>query len=136
MPSIDPIAEQQIEYVVKTLGTATWVALWKNHSVELKDIGQKIVHVHPFQFLEVIFREASKVSQHMPVIFRYNLLTSNFVNGLRSGFERPEHKAKTPDYLHSFATRVKISHQSVHDHLQQRDIEGLVQALIKIHCQK
>ena len=135
LPIADAKDRAKIDYVIETVGTKSFASLWWNHEEELRKIDKELVHVHPFQFLETVFGEDSKIAQFMPEIFKYDLTMGPFIEGLERGFALQEHRDKFWDYLPSFAKKVGMNKRQVISYLHPRqNLEGFVKELIQIHC--
>jgi len=134
IPPPGPTERKKVEFIVTTLAKASYFALWHEHEGTLKQYGEEIENLHPFQFLEIIFGRFSTVKKHMPILMSRSIIPREFLNGLAKGISNPIHSQKASSYMHSFAKKVGSSPEYIHSFLSPtHNWDGLVKHLIAIN---
>jgi len=135
-----PITEaeaQMIYQIIDTVGTNGLGTLYFKED-ELKDLGNKVQHVHPLKFLEVVFtdphlKECMKNVEEWPLTkLRGFMQGSGGTPGFIQKCERESSRNNLQPYVLSFCQAVKAHPDQVRDLIEKKQWEKLVRYLIKL----
>lgn len=120
-----------IRYVIKTLAKSSWTQLLQLRS-SLKRTEQRILHVHPYRFVECIFTdEELKAGLHS--IKDRKLIWGSFYDGLHNSLsDESEKNNLKPEFLEDFAKIVKVDVKAISGPIQKKDWNLFIQTLLKL----
>jgi hypothetical protein len=97
---------------------------------DLRDLGEKIDHLHPLKFLTSIFTNP-KLKVDMVNVFDDFFKRAGFMEGLGPNLTKEAEKEKLNQYIGDFAAEVGVTEEGIKPYFEQRDWEGLVIYLIQ-----
>jgi hypothetical protein len=131
-------AEAQIIYqIIDTVGTNGLPSLFLKQG-ELKDLGNKVQHVHPLKFLEVVFtnphlKECMKNVEEYPATKLQGFMQgSGGTPGFIQKCDRENGRNNLQPYVLGFCQAVKAHPDQVRDLVEKKQWEKLVRYLIKL----
>lgn len=127
-----PVTQKEAEdigYIVRTLANKSLLQI-KGHESSLKSAGDRIDHVHPFQFLACIF-----TNQELIVCMR-NLqgrswVWKDFLKGLSTSLTEEKARNNLAQYAQDLASRIKVDVNLITPHIVASKWDKLVDTLIK-----
>lgn len=114
--------------IIHTMGTHGLFSLLKKKS-RLEDLGKRIDHVPPLQFLGYIFTDPT-LKKDMKSIVKNHFKWSNFVDGLSKTLLRDWNSGKIKPELAGFAELVGKDQSTLRYYLDRNEIDKFVKALL------
>jgi hypothetical protein len=120
---------RDIDYVVRTLSTASWTSLLGAKS-SLETAGDHIDNLHPLRFLSILFSD-SKLKSGVHAIRDRKKIWKEFSSGIIDSLEQ-ENKANNikAEYVDDFAKLVKIDPAIIRGPIQNKQWDDLLELLI------
>lgn len=128
---IAPSEKENVAYIINTMGMGSLAKIALARS-SLKKAGKRIDHLHPLNFLLIIFSdEEMKASMH--AMKSRTWLFEEFYSGVRGSFDEESargniHKA----FVDDFAKKLAISPSDVWPSIEKHDWNQLVKILLKV----
>lgn len=129
---VPPTDEERelVFYVVNTLGNKSLPKVWKAKS-SLKKAGDKIDHIHPLRFLEIVFTD-EELKASIRNLRNRDLIWSEFKGGLFGSLaEEAKRHNLTPEQLQDFGVNVGIDINIVYPSILKADWDEMLSLLIK-----
>jgi hypothetical protein len=119
-----------ITYIISTLGNKSLTKVWKEKG-SLKKAGDQIDHLHPLQFLRVVFTDET-LKACMANIRDNRWVWNEFKKGLFNSLkDESKNNNMTLEYIIDFSQAVEIDHQLILPPIQQSDWDKFITTLIK-----
>lgn len=120
--------KEGIRYVVRCLAKYNWTQLAKEQS-SLKKTGDKIHHVHPLRFLQVIFTE-EEMKAGIYVVRNKSLVWGDYYNGMRKSLDEESDNNNLLQFVPDFANNIGVNVHTIMPLIQNRQWTALVDTLI------
>lgn len=122
--------KELIAFIVTTLGNKPLTKIYREKDA-LKKAGDKIDHIHPLRFLEVVFTD-EELKASIANIRESRWVWGEFKKGLFNSLkDETKNRNVTSEYIADFANTVNIDPQLIVPYFLQLDWDGLIFALIK-----
>lgn len=117
-------------FIVSTLGNKSLAKVWKSKS-SLKKAGEKIEHLHPLRFLEIVFtNEELKAAMHN--LKNRDLMWGEFKGGLYGSLAEEFQRGNlTEEQIYDFAGNIGVDISLFYNAIQQKDWDDMLTILIK-----
>lgn len=123
--------KQNIKYIVKTLSTTSLLKL-KGQEGALKKVGDRIDHVHPLRFLEVLFSNEEMKAYAHAVRGRTFFVWGEFFGGLKNSLQEESVRGNMTDaQIAQFSKNVGVPVASVQGLIKNRQWQQLYDTLLK-----
>lgn len=129
---VPPTDEERelVFYVVNTLGNKSLAKVWKSKS-SLKRAGDKIDHIHPLRFLEIVFTD-EELKASIRNLRNRDLIWSEFKGGLFGSLaEEAKRNNLTDEQLQDFGQNIGIDITIVYPSILKADWDEMLSLLIK-----
>jgi glycyl-tRNA synthetase beta subunit len=119
-----------IAYIVRTLANTSLIKIL-NHKSSLESAGQRVEHLHPLRFLQVIFTD-EELKACMLNLQGKSWVWSDFLEGITSSLTKEAAADNLKqEHIKDFAKRVNIDVKLINPPLKKRDWEKFVDILIE-----
>lgn len=131
--STPPTAQdkQDIRYITKTLATTSMPRLMGQKGA-LKKAGDRIDHVHPLRFLEVLFSTEEMKAYAQAVRGRTFFIWGEFFGGLKNSLQEESLRGNITDaQIAAFSKNVGVKPSSIEGLIKNRQWQQLYDTLLK-----
>lgn len=120
---------KDIEYIISTLGLASLIKIAKEES-SLNKAGDRVVHVHPLQFLKVVFT-SEKLKASIYNMQNRGWVWGKFFDGIKRSLEDESNRGNMDNlFVLNFASHVKIDPALITNLIEQRQWKEFINTLI------
>lgn len=128
VPTVDEA--EDVSYIVSTLGNKSIAKVWKAKS-SLKRAGEKIEHIHPLRFLEIVFTD-EELKAAIYNLRNRELLWSEFKGGLYGSLSEELARGNlTEEQVLDFTNNIGIDSAIVYPSIVRGDWDEMLSILIK-----
>jgi hypothetical protein len=133
--ALDKEERKDITYIVDTLGYDDLVFSMSGKSIlkkksSLKEAGNRIKHVHPFRFLECVFKNEKLKAAIHAIRDRGGFVWRDFINGLTRSLDEENSRENLLPFVSDFAKTIKFSEERFLPLLKQKKWNKFVDLLI------
>lgn len=121
--------KKDLSYIIKALGFDSLPSLLKEKS-SLKKAGERIEHIHPFRFLETVFKNEELKAGIHAIRDRGKWVWGDFVEGLTGSLNEEANRQNLMQYTSDFAKNLRFSEERILPYLQQKKWTEFVNVLI------
>ncbi len=121
--------KKDLSDIVKALAYDSWSSLLSQKS-SLKGKGRNIEHVHPFRFLETVFRNEELKAGIHAIRDRGKWVWSDFIGGLTGSLNEEANNQNLLPFTSDFAKNIHFSEQRILPLLKERKWVEFVNLLI------
>lgn len=121
--------KKDLSDIVKALAYDSWTSLMGNKS-SLNAKGKNIESVHPFRFLETVFRNEELKAGIHAIRDRGGLFWNDFIKGLTRSLDEEANQQNLLPFTSEFANNIHFSEARMLPYLQQKKWTDFVNLLI------
>lgn len=118
-----------LTFILSTMAKSSLAGIATKRS-DLKRAGERIEHLHPYRFLEIIFTN-EELKAYVAAVRGRAFVWKEFLNGLEGSFEDEwKNKNVTTEQLKDFSNRVGLDHNLLQPYVKDQRWKDLVNKLI------
>lgn len=121
--------KSDIGYIVKTLANESLIKI-KNKESTIKKVGERVEHLHPFQFLYCIFSD-EEMKVGIRNIQGRSWVGRGFIEGITSSLKKEHAVGNVLMYAEEFAQSLNVDVNIIKPYLEAAKWDKFVDALIK-----
>lgn len=130
LSAVTPEEKAQIGFIVNTLGMNSLAKIAKQKS-SLKRAGDRVNHVHPLRFLQVIFLDG-KMKASIHALYGRSWVWDEFYDGLIQSLNEEQEKGNLPaEFVQDFTQSLQVSFDATYALIQQSNWSGFIKYLLK-----
>lgn len=128
--SVSKSEKDDIAYIVNTLAYESLIKIGSQKS-SLKKAGDRIDHIHPFKFLEVVFNNEKLKVGIDAIRGQSSWVKDGFFDGFNGSLKEEAARNNLLPFVNDFAKRVKIDAKLITPALKKGDWKGFINTLIE-----